>query len=48
MLMGLKQPLVEGEQVPLTLVFEKTGRVDLPLVVEAAGAMHGGPTGTNN
>jgi hypothetical protein len=26
--------------VPLTLVFEKIGRVDLPLKVEAAGAMH--------
>jgi copper(I)-binding protein len=45
MLMGLKQPLVEGEEVPLTLVFEKTGRVDLPLKVEAAGAMHSSPPG---
>jgi periplasmic copper chaperone A len=48
MLMGLKRPLVEGEQVPLTLVFEKTGRVDLPLEVEAAGATHSGPAGSTN
>jgi copper(I)-binding protein len=48
MLMGLKQPLVEGEEVPLTLVFEKTGRVDLPLKVEAAGAMHSSPSGSSN
>jgi len=40
MLMGLKQPLVEGEHVPLTLIFERTGRVDLPLEIEAPGAMH--------
>ncbi|WP_246184794.1 copper chaperone PCu(A)C [Paracoccus aestuariivivens] len=33
MLMGLKQPLIEGESVPLTLEFEKAGKVDLSLQV---------------
>jgi copper(I)-binding protein len=42
MLMNLKQPLREGEHVPLTLVFERTGRVDLELEVGAVGADHAG------
>ncbi len=36
MLMELKQPLKEGERVPLTLTFEKAGSIDVELAVEAA------------
>lgn len=38
MFMGLKQPLVEGESVTVTLTFEKAGSVDVVLPVEAAAA----------
>jgi periplasmic copper chaperone A len=35
MLMGLKQPLKEGEKFPITLTFEKAGSVQLEMVVSA-------------
>lgn len=38
MLMGLKQPLVEGEKFPMTLTFEKAGKLDVDVMVHAAGA----------
>ena len=38
MLMGLKQPLVEGESFPLTLTFEKAGAVATTVKVAKAGA----------
>lgn len=38
MLMDLKQPLVEGEKVPVTLTFEKAGEVTVELAVEKLGA----------
>ena len=38
MLIGLKVPLVQGSQVPLTLNFAKAGPVKVQLKVEAAGA----------
>ena len=38
MLMGLRKPLVRNTQVPLTLVFEKAGSIDVDLDVEAMGA----------
>ena len=41
MLIDLKQPLAEGMRVPATLIFEKTGRVDVELAVENIG--YGGP-----
>lgn len=41
MLIGLKQALVQGNRVPLTLVFEKAGEVQVELAVEAAGARGG-------
>jgi copper(I)-binding protein len=41
MLIGLKQPLVKGTRVPLTLVFEKAGEVPVELAVDAAGARGG-------
>lgn len=38
MFMGLKQPLVEGETVVVTLTFEKAGSVELLLPVQGAAA----------
>ena len=38
MLLGLKQPLAQGERIPLTLTFEKAGSVDVVVNVEAMGA----------
>lgn len=38
MMMGLKNPLKEATRVPLTLVFEKAGKIDVELVVMALGA----------
>lgn len=38
MMMGLKEPLKQGEKVPLTLVFEKAGKIDVELAVVAMGA----------
>lgn len=38
MLIDLKQPMTEGERVPLTLTFEKAGSIDVELAVEAARA----------
>jgi copper(I)-binding protein len=43
MLIGLNQPLRQGEAVPLTLRFARAGEVRVELVVEAAGAR--GPAG---
>ncbi len=42
MLIGLKQPLNEGEMVPVTLTFEKAGDVEIMSHVQAAGAMEAG------
>jgi copper(I)-binding protein len=38
MLEGLKQPLKEGDNIPLTLTFEKAGSINVQLIVEAMGA----------
>jgi|SaaInlV_150m_DNA_6_1039752.scaffolds.fasta_scaffold11121_2 hypothetical protein len=38
MLIGLKAPLYEETVIPLTLVFEKAGKVEIEAVIEAAGA----------
>ncbi|WP_371920127.1 copper chaperone PCu(A)C [Pseudomonas sp. F(2018)] len=35
MLFGLKQPLVAGERFPLTLEFEKAGKVEVEVAIEA-------------
>ena len=43
MLMGLKQPLTQGERVKATLDFAKAGKLDLEFVVESMGAQ--GPSG---
>ncbi len=42
MLMGLKAPLQQGTKVPLTLVFEKAGSIDVELSVESLGATQPG------
>lgn len=41
MMMGLKNPLKENTRVPVTLVFEKAGKIDVELVVMAIGASPG-------
>jgi hypothetical protein len=38
MLMGLEQPLKQGDKVPLTLKLERSGEVSVELTVEALGA----------
>lgn len=38
MLMDLKQPLKEGDRIPLTLEFERAGTVEIMVSVERAGA----------
>jgi copper(I)-binding protein len=44
MLFDLKSPLKQGEQVPVTLEFEKAGKVKLSLDVQGVGAQApGGP-----
>lgn len=41
MFMGLKAPFKEGENLPVTLYFEKAGKVDVELIVKAVGAKTG-------
>lgn len=43
MLIDLKQPLRQGDSVPVTLVFEKAGEIQVTLAVQSAGAR--GPGG---
>jgi copper(I)-binding protein len=38
MLLGLKQPLIQGEQVPLTLTFEHAGPVTVQASIAGPGA----------
>ncbi|MDX2307639.1 MAG: copper chaperone PCu(A)C [Hyphomicrobium sp.] len=46
MLFDLKKPLVEGELLPLTLVFEKSGAVTIDATIEPVGAR--GPHGLDH
>src|SRR6266436_4592565 len=46
MLQGLKSPLKQGDKVPVTLEFEKAGKVKLSLDVQGIGAQ--APTGAGN
>jgi periplasmic copper chaperone A len=41
MLFGLKQPLAQGQSFPLTLTFEKAGKLEVTVAVEKAGSMGG-------
>ncbi len=43
MLMGLKQPLTQGERMKATLDFARAGKLDVEFVVESIGAQ--GPSG---
>jgi periplasmic copper chaperone A len=43
MLLGLKQPLTNGERFPLRLKFEKAGQLDVMVRVEPAGAASASP-----
>ncbi|NEW87175.1 copper chaperone PCu(A)C [Rhodopseudomonas sp. WA056] len=45
MLMDLKGPLKQGDKVPVTLEFEKAGKVQLTLDVEGVGAKAPGDAG---
>lgn len=40
MLMGLAAPLVEGENFPLTLTFEKAGSIEVSVTIASVGTMH--------
>ena len=40
MLLNLKAPLKQGDRLPLTLMFEKTGKVEVMINVEGIGAQH--------
>lgn len=42
MMVGLKQALKEGETFPLTLTFEKAGKIDVTVSVAKVGAMQSG------
>ena len=46
MLFDLKSPLKQGDKVPVTLEFEKAGKVKLSLDVQGVGAQ--GPAGAGN
>jgi copper(I)-binding protein len=46
MLMDLKSPLKQGDKLPLTLEFEKAGKVKLSLDVQGVGAQ--GPVGAGH
>ena len=46
MLLGLKSPLKQGDKVPVTLEFEKAGKVKLSLDVQGVGAQ--GPAGVGS
>ncbi|HEY8555620.1 MAG TPA: copper chaperone PCu(A)C [Burkholderiales bacterium] len=48
MLIGLKQPLREGDTVPLTLTFERAGAIEVRVEVRSAGAGHGAAHGAGH
>ena len=45
MLMGLKAPLRKGESFPLSLTFERAGKIELRVMIQGVGAMGPGKTG---
>jgi copper(I)-binding protein len=48
MLMGLKQPLKAGDKVPVTLTFEKAGKVEVPVRVEDKAAKDAKASGSHH
>jgi len=47
MIIGLKQPLKEGQAFPVTLQFEKAGKIDVTVPVGKVGAMQHEDSGPN-
>jgi len=47
MIVGIKQPLQEGQTFPLTLQFEKAGKIDVTVPVGKVGAMQHEDSGPN-
>ena len=43
--MGLKQPLQPGDKFPMTLNFEKAGKIEVSVVVDRKDATEGKPAG---
>jgi len=41
MIVGLKEPLKEGQSFPMTMTFEKAGKIDMMIPVGKVGAMQG-------
>jgi copper(I)-binding protein len=39
MFMGVKEPFIEGQTIPVTLTFEKAGAIEIALTVKAQGAI---------
>jgi copper(I)-binding protein len=48
MLMGLKQPLKAGDKFPVTLTFEKAGKVEVPVRVEDKAAKDAKASGSRH
>ncbi|SRR6266566_1724207 len=46
MMVGLKQPLKEGQSLPMTLQFEKAGSIAVTVSIEKVGAMGHGNMGS--
>lgn len=46
MVVGLKQPLKEGQSFALTLNFEKAGKIEVMVPIAKVGAMQGGSMGS--
>jgi len=38
MLIGLREQLVKASTIPLTLIFERAGRIEIEAIIEAAGS----------
>ena len=47
MIIGLKQPLKEGQAFPVTLQFEKAGKIDVTVPIGKVGAMQHEDMGSN-
>lgn len=45
MMMNLQKPLTPGETFPMTLTFEKAGKIEVPVTVMEVGSMGYSPTG---
>jgi copper(I)-binding protein len=47
MIVGIRQPLKEGQTFPLTLQFEKAGQIDVTVPIKKVGAMRHEDMGSN-